>query len=124
MVPSEWVAIYGALYEESRSFEIDKRERHQIEKDVHRTFGLFTRYPSFKIKLRMTDYYESLNTVLLAACHERGYCQGINFIAAVFLLSEESDKDAYIVLCYLLKHCHLVNNKPCHTILYYELEGE
>ncbi|RHY87740.1 hypothetical protein DYB37_005365 [Aphanomyces astaci] len=38
---------------------------------------------------------------------EDGYCQGMNFIAAVFLVQGFSEENAYIVFLYLLKHKHL-----------------
>ncbi|RHY34330.1 hypothetical protein DYB32_001010 [Aphanomyces invadans] len=41
---------------------------------------------------------------------EDGYCQGMNFIAAVFLVQGFSEEHAYIVFLYLLKHKHLSQN--------------
>ena len=43
MIGQEWRDIYGALYEESSSFAVVASETIKIEKDVHRTFGLFTK---------------------------------------------------------------------------------
>lgn len=43
MIGPEWRDIYGALYEESSSFAVVASETIKIEKDVHRTFGLFTK---------------------------------------------------------------------------------
>lgn len=43
MIDTEWEEIYGALYEESSSFTVSASETTKIEKDVHRTFGLFTK---------------------------------------------------------------------------------
>ena len=43
MIDTEWHEIYGALYEESSSFPVSASETTKIEKDVHRTFGLFTK---------------------------------------------------------------------------------
>ena len=43
LVPIEWVEIYGALYDESSSFELSDHEIDKIEKDVFRTYSLFIR---------------------------------------------------------------------------------
>ena len=76
MVPAEWREIYGAIFDEATegSFAVPESEITKIEKDVHRTFGLFSRnIPSVRITSRLE---KSLQTVLLAASHECGYCQG------------------------------------------------
>lgn len=109
-VPVEWREIYGAMYDESSHFSIDEVERGKISKDIHRTFGLFSRnIPQFKVLLDSTApvIYESLQSVLLASSHERGYCQGVNFLVAAFLLSEDSERNAFIIHCYLMKQLHL-----------------
>ena len=123
-VPSEWKDIYGALYDEAQSFQILETEKTKIEKDVHRTFGLFTRNARIlrlQFRLKMSQYYESLQAVLIAASHEREYCQGINFLAAVFLLSESSERDAFTLLCFLLRHRHLESlfNYRCSSLVEY-----
>ena len=43
MIGPERKEIYGALYQESSSFVVSPSETHKIEKDVHRTFGLFSK---------------------------------------------------------------------------------
>lgn len=43
MMDAEWKDIYGALFDESPTFNIPLSETSKIEKDIHRTFGLFTR---------------------------------------------------------------------------------
>ena len=43
MLDREWRDIYGALFDESDSFNVSENEIMKIEKDVHRTFGLFSR---------------------------------------------------------------------------------
>jgi hypothetical protein len=76
MVPAEWREIYSAIFDEATegSFAVPDSEITKIEKDVHRTFGLFARnISSVKITSRLE---KSLQTVLLAASHECGYCQG------------------------------------------------
>lgn len=109
MIPTEWKDIYGALYEESQKFVIDEREKTNIEKDVHRTFGVFTRNRLLQIqfRLRVAHYDEALKAVLLAATHERKYTQGLNFLAALFILHDNDEHDSFILLCYLLKQRHL-----------------
>lgn len=124
MVPFEWKEIYGALYDEAQSFNIDDTEKCKIDKDVHRTFGLFTRHiPSARVRLkvRMNDYYDALHKILMAASHERGYCQGINFLAAAFLLSVENERDSFTILCFLLRHCHvgILLNSKCSSLVEY-----
>lgn len=109
MIPQEWKDIYGAMYAESRSFPVDDRERVNIDKDVHRTFGVFTRNRLLQIQFRLNEkeYSESLKSVLIAATHERRYCQGFNFLAALFILSESGDKESFTLLCFLLRQRHL-----------------
>ena len=111
MVPQEWRDIYGALWDESQreAFPVDERERVNIEKDVHRTFGVFTRNRLLQIQFRLNEveYSESLKAVLLAATHERRYCQGFNFLAALFILSENSARESFTLLCFLLRQRHL-----------------
>ena len=43
MIDKEWKDIYSALFDEHSSFDIPASEISKIEKDVHRTFGLFSR---------------------------------------------------------------------------------
>ena len=73
-----------------------------------------------KLKGGMTDYYKALETVLVAASHECGYCQGLNFLAASFLLSE-NEKNSFSLLCYLLRQRNLeiLFNSNCSSLLEY-----
>ena len=123
-VPQEWRDIYGAIFEESKNFDIPEGEISKIKKDVHRTFGLFSRklpYIRYRLEKYQDEYYRSLTSILTAASHERNYCQGINFLAASFLLSEGNDKDAFVVLCYILKQRHLevLFNPKCSSLVEY-----
>lgn len=92
LIPIEWRDIYFAMYDESIHFEVDSHEKVKIDKDIHRTFGLFSRnIPSAKSRLDNDPfvYYDALYRVLVAITHERTYCQGLNFLVASFLLSSE-----------------------------------
>lgn len=124
MVPPEWVEIYGALYEESKYFIISESERTKIDKDIGRTFSLFERNARLlrlQFKVNMTGYSIALQNVLMAASHERGYCQGINFVAAVFLLYQANEKEAFTLLCFLLKqrYMEILYNPKCSSLLEY-----
>lgn len=80
------------------------------------------------------DHIRSLRSVLTATSHEMHYCQGVNFIAAAILLNAyynppnlSSDNPqspaacSFILLCYLLKQCHLeiLFNAHCSSLLEY-----
>lgn len=109
-VPPEWVDIHAAQYEDSRSQPMDEREITKIDKDVPRTFGLFVRnsrimrmtFPS-----NMDPYYDALKEVLILVARDRGYCQGINFLAASFLIHTGDRKESGILMSFLLKHRRL-----------------
>ncbi len=56
----------------------------------------------------MSSHEPALFRVLNAIAEaEDGYCQGMNFIASVFLLEGLSEADAYVTFLYLLKHKHM-----------------
>lgn len=129
MLPTEYRDIYAALYDESKEFKISKKERGKIEKDVYRTFSLFTRYPG-KTKLgyipefgseKMDTYCTSLSSILLASSHERGYCQGQNFLVAVFILSKCTDSESFTLLNFLLsqRHLEILFNHRCSSLVEY-----
>ena len=129
MLPTEYRDIYSALYDESKEFKISKKERGKIEKDVYRTFSLFTRYPG-KTKLgyipefgseKMDSYCSSLSSILLASSHERGYCQGQNFLVAVFILSQCTDSESFTLLNFLLsqRHLEILFNHRCSSLVEY-----
>ena len=73
-----------------------------------------------KFRGNMQKYYDSLNTVLLASSHGSGYCQGLNFLAALFLLSE-NEKNSFCILCFLLKQkkLEILFNSKCSSLLEY-----
>lgn len=106
-IPSEWIDIYNAYYDETQILPIEERELIKIDKDVPRTFGLFVknaRLLRLNFPNDMTCYYNGLRDVLIAVSRDRGYCQGINFIAASILLQTASVKKSSIILNFLLKH--------------------
>lgn len=110
LIPQEWKDFYSAIYNESDIIAIEQKEANKIDKDVYRTYTLFIRnakYLKYQFPEDMTDYYVSLAKVLELVSINRGYCQGINFIAAEILLELANIKDAYIVLAYLLSNCQL-----------------
>jgi Rab-GTPase-TBC domain len=124
MIEEEWRDIYSAIFDEcmNGTISIPESETSKIEKDVHRTFSLFTRsIPNLRLKMSIDEYYESLHSVLVAATHECGYCQGINFLAALFLLGEKDERDSFILLCFLLKNRHLkiLYDPKCSSLLEY-----
>ena len=129
MIPSEYREIYTALYDEAKEFKISKKERGKIEKDVYRTFSLFTRYPG-KVRLgqipefgteKMDAYINSLASILLASSHERGYCQGQNFLVAVFILNECTDRESFTLLNFLLsqRYLEILFNPRCSSLVEY-----
>jgi hypothetical protein len=123
-VPFEWREIYGAIYDEAKHFKIAESQLASIGKDVHRTFGLFSRnLPHIRshVETKLEQYYASLTSILIASSHERNYCQGYNFLAAAFLLSEANERDAFAVLCFVLRQRHLeiLFNSKCSSLLEY-----
>ena len=82
---------------------------YKIQKDINRTFGLFCRssqVASFVFGLKRGAYLKSLHHVLVAASRKYGYCQGMNFIAANFLL-HYPERDSFILFCYLMEQRHM-----------------
>jgi hypothetical protein len=123
MVDPQWIEIYGALFEESRSFQTSPIEKMKIDKDIHRTFGLFFKTSAgSRVASNLPDFYKSLETVLVATSHETGYCQGINFIAASLLVGlDRNERSAFILLSYLLRqrHLNILFNAKCSSLLEY-----
>ena len=99
---------------------------YKIQKDINRTFGLFCRssqVASFVFGLKRGAYLKSLHHLLVAASRKYGYCQGMNFIAANFLL-HYPEKDSFILFCYLMeKRCMevLFNPKSACLVDYIKL---
>ena len=110
---------YGAKYDafkqrfassgyRSSSQLADNSLAHKIQKDVNRTYGLFCRnsqLASFLFGLKRGTYLKSLHVVLLACSELFGYTQGMNFVAANFLL-HYSERDSFILFCFLMNERH------------------
>ena len=133
LVPLESQNSYGELFDKVLEREaITTRTRDQILRDVPRTFSLYiehARYLRLQFSDDMSAYCEALQHVLELACHQSyscGYCQGMNFLAATFLLSEANSRSAFILLSYLLKECHLeiLYNPRCSSLLEYMMYYE
>lgn len=112
---TEWIDIYGAMFDEgeAEAANIDPNVKIKISKDIHRTFGLFSKSSNSNMlsstyKIKSSEYFTSLEKVLCLASPIRGYTQGMNFLAAFFLLATANDaKKTYILLVYVLKHRYL-----------------
>ncbi|EQC26250.1 hypothetical protein SDRG_15911 [Saprolegnia diclina VS20] len=75
-----------------------------IERDVARTFCIFDASDDEAYRALEPSLFRVLNGVARA---ENGYCQGMNFIAAVFLEAGLPEADAYATFVYLLQHKHM-----------------
>lgn len=109
-VDREWFDVHSFYYDDAKSMAIDERELTKIDKDVPRTFGLFvrnSRYMRMNFPSDLSKYYSALQEVLILASRDRGYCQGINFIAASLLLQLADRRQSHILLSFLLKHRRL-----------------
>lgn len=130
MIPPEYVDIYGAIFDEAKDFDIPIQDKRNVEKDVRRTFGVFTKGKGATSSVfgrsllsftQFDHFYESLKTVLVTAAHETSYCQGMNFVAAAFLVKGKSARECLILLCFLLKQRHLeiLYNSKCSSLMEY-----
>ena len=75
----------------------------QIEKDIPRTFSQHPRFSNDEA-LESVSLRPALRRVLRAFCFRSpcvGYCQGLNFIAAMLLLALQSEQEALCILCAL-----------------------
>lgn len=133
LVPLEWQATYGEMFDTACCREpIRPKTKDQIARDVPRTFSLYVehaRYLRLQFTNDMSSYCEALQSILELACHQSyscGYCQGMNFLAATFLLSEANCRSAFILFTYLLRHCHLeiLYNPRCSSLLEYMMYFE
>lgn len=110
IIPYDWVDINAALFDEIEALDINSSDVYSIEKDINRTFGLFMRQARI-LRLNfpsdMSSYCEALKLVLIGASRERGYCQGLNFIAASLLLHLTDPKLSFVCLSYILKKQYL-----------------
>ena len=82
--------LYAKLVKRAGATGATSQARKQIEKDVHRTFGSVR-----GLRVPQQEALQSLRNVLLAFAEHNpqvGYCQSMNFLAAVLLLvvDEES----------------------------------
>ena len=76
-----------------------------IARDVTRTFTIFNSSDtSVSLHEQQRPLYAVLNAVAEA---DDGYCQGMNFIAAVFLVEGYSEEDAYVAFMFALQMRHL-----------------
>ncbi|KAF1777130.1 hypothetical protein PC129_g21 [Phytophthora cactorum] len=75
-----------------------------IGRDVTRTFSIFERSHQHQLAAQQSALFRVLNAIAEA---ENGYCQGMNFIAALFLVEGLSEADAYALFLYMLKKRHL-----------------
>ncbi|GMF26015.1 unnamed protein product [Phytophthora fragariaefolia] len=75
-----------------------------IGRDVTRTFSIFERSAQHQLAAQQSALFRVLNAIAEA---EDGYCQGMNFIAALFLVEGLSEADAYALFLYVLKKRHL-----------------
>uniref|UniRef100_K3WQH6 Rab-GAP TBC domain-containing protein n=1 Tax=Globisporangium ultimum (strain ATCC 200006 / CBS 805.95 / DAOM BR144) TaxID=431595 RepID=K3WQH6_GLOUD len=84
----------------------DYQRSGMIQRDVTRTFSIFERshLPDKDIASQQQSLFRVLNAISEA---EDGYCQGMNFIAALFLVEGLDEADAYALFLYLLKKRHL-----------------
>ncbi|GLD95168.1 hypothetical protein PINS_up003793 [Pythium insidiosum] len=77
-----------------------------IQRDVSRTFSIFERISSSKkdVQSQQRALFRVLNAIAEA---EGGYCQGMNFIAGLFLVEGLEEADAFALFSYLLEYRHL-----------------
>jgi hypothetical protein len=107
LIIPEWYEIYGAIYDEADNFVLDDTELNKIRKDIHRTFSIFQENLPFAnslyLKINKSLYCTRLEKVLTVSTHQSNYCQGMNFIAAAFILEGKSPREAFIFMSFLLR---------------------
>lgn len=102
MLPRDFVHRHREIY---HLISTPKYERSDaIDRDVTRTFSIFDRSHKQQVATQQSALYRVLNAIAEA---ENGYCQGMNFIAALFLVEGLSEADAYTLFLYMLKKRHL-----------------
>lgn len=113
----------GAYFEYLTTQEPDKAVMSVIEHDLNRTFPKHAEYQD-------GDGQKRLCTVLKAyACHDRelGYCQGMGFVTALFLMYYEESKAFWMLVAFLenpkynMRGIYLVGLPQLHQ-RYFELE--
>lgn len=72
-------------------------------------------------KSSVSSHFTSLETILRATTHHRTYCQGLNFLAANFLMNDETPRNAFILLNYLLRQSYLeiLFDSKCSSLMEY-----
>jgi hypothetical protein len=76
----------------------------QIDKDIPRTFS---HHPQFSSGDNPLSLRPGLRRILRAFCSRSpciGYCQGLNYIAAMLMLALESEQRSLCILCALCQH--------------------
>lgn len=101
-LPRLFVCRHREIYHLIATSEYERSEA--IRRDVTRTFSIFERSQQHQLVAQQSALFRVLNAVAEA---ENGYCQGMNFIAALFLVEGLSEADAYALFLYLLKKRHL-----------------
>jgi hypothetical protein len=128
LIPEQWVSIYSQQFETiENSGSMSTKTSEQIVRDVPRTFSLYTehsRYLRLQFPADMSSYCVALRSVLVKSAQQEGsvgYCQGMNFLAATFLLSECSSKLAYVLVSYMLEQCNMkiLFNPRCSSLMEY-----
>lgn len=76
-----------------------------VRRDVPRTFSIFERSQLPRdINAKEHSLFRILNAVAEA---ENGYCQGMNFVAGMFLVEGLEESDAFALFMYILRRCHV-----------------
>jgi len=127
-ISPSWKETYSAVYETALLTPLPPSTEAQIDRDVPRTYSLFTensrqlrlRFPPME---RANAYHDALRAVLHATAVESGYAQGMNFLAASFLISESCPRSAFILCSYLLKNCavEVLFDAQCSSLMDYAI---
>ncbi|OWZ21168.1 hypothetical protein PHMEG_0004321 [Phytophthora megakarya] len=101
-LPKDFVRRHREIYHLISTPEYERSGA--IGRDVTRTFSIFERSHQHQLAAQQSALFRVLNAIAEA---EDGYCQGMNFIAALFLVEGLSEADAYALFLYMLKKRHL-----------------
>ncbi|ETP00910.1 hypothetical protein F441_21709 [Phytophthora nicotianae CJ01A1] len=102
MLPKDFMRRHREIYYLISTPEYERSGA--IGRDVTRTFSIFERSHQHQLAAQQSALFRVLNAIAEA---EDGYCQGMNFIAALFLVEGLSEADAYALFLYILKKRHL-----------------
>ncbi|POM75240.1 Rab-GTPase-TBC domain containing hypothetical protein [Phytophthora palmivora] len=102
VLPKDFVQRHREIYYLISTPEYERSGA--IGRDVTRTFSIFERSHQHQLAAQQSALFRVLNAIAEA---EDGYCQGMNFIAALFLVEGLSEADAYALFLYMLKKRHL-----------------